>query len=173
MYVVWKTRDLQGGWCRGCGSAGRHVHSLIPLLVESRRVNGKPRQLHLLRLPSIRSCCLHSAKARANWWKQVNEALRQFERDSADSVRRKLADKVPPPPGHGRRHEAREDVQPPATLRHAAEALGLSWPATKSEVKSAFRPLAMRHHPDRGGNPAEFRRVYAAYEMALESARAG
>jgi hypothetical protein len=173
VYVVWKKRELKGGWCRGCGSEGRKVHSLIPLLVESRRVNGKPRQVHLARLPSIRSCCLHSAKARADWWRLANEALRHFEERTADSVRRKLGDKVPPPPGHGRRHEKREEIHPPGTLRQAAQVLGLLWPATRSEVKAAFRPLAMKHHPDKGGNPAEFRRVYAAYVVALEFARAG
>lgn len=46
-------------------------------------------------------------------------------------------------------------------------ALGLTASASREEVKARHRELALRHHPDRGGDAGEFRRVQAAYEAAL------
>jgi DnaJ-class molecular chaperone len=43
--------------------------------------------------------------------------------------------------------------------------LGVQRTATWDEVKKAYRKLAMQHHPDRGGNKADFIRVQAAYEL--------
>src|SRR5207253_5410724 len=37
--------------------------------------------------------------------------------------------------------------------------------ATRREVVQAYRPLARRHHPDAGGNPARFLEVQAAYDV--------
>jgi curved DNA-binding protein len=42
--------------------------------------------------------------------------------------------------------------------------LGLQRGATEDEVKQAYRKLAMKHHPDRGGNEEEFKRIKEAYE---------
>ena len=36
-----------------------------------------------------------------------------------------------------------------------------------ASVRNAFRALARRHHPDAGGDPAEFKRLRQAYEQAL------
>lgn len=41
--------------------------------------------------------------------------------------------------------------------------LGVDRRATDAEIKQAFRKLAMQHHPDRGGNQAEFQRIQEAY----------
>jgi curved DNA-binding protein CbpA len=35
---------------------------------------------------------------------------------------------------------------------------------TEAELKSAHRKMAMKHHPDRGGNPEDFRKIQKAYE---------
>lgn len=43
--------------------------------------------------------------------------------------------------------------------------LGLDKTAKWSEVKSAYRKLVMQHHPDKGGDPATFRRIQGAYEV--------
>ena len=48
------------------------------------------------------------------------------------------------------------------------EILGLSDHATPEEIKQAFRRLAAKHHPDRGGSAQEFARVRRAYEKALK-----
>lgn len=54
----------------------------------------------------------------------------------------------------------------------AFETLGLYENATIDQVKQTWRQLAMRHHPDRGGDPAEFDRLRKAYEQALAEAQA-
>ncbi len=46
-------------------------------------------------------------------------------------------------------------------------ALGLGIDATTAEVKQAYRRLAKQHHPDSGGDPAEFKRVRRLYEQAM------
>lgn len=42
--------------------------------------------------------------------------------------------------------------------------------ATKAQIKSQFRRLAMKHHPDRFGDAEEFKRVKRAYDEAMAKA---
>lgn len=42
--------------------------------------------------------------------------------------------------------------------------LGVQRGASESEIKQAYRKLAMKHHPDRGGDPAQFQRIQEAYD---------
>lgn len=42
--------------------------------------------------------------------------------------------------------------------------LGVEKTATQDEIKSAFRKLAMKYHPDRGGDEAKFKQVSEAYD---------
>jgi len=44
------------------------------------------------------------------------------------------------------------------------EVLGLTKGASMDEVKKAYKKLALLHHPDKGGNPDEFRKITEAYE---------
>jgi len=46
--------------------------------------------------------------------------------------------------------------------------LGLTPPATESDIKRAYRRLAKRYHPDSGGDADMFRELQDAYEAALE-----
>lgn len=48
------------------------------------------------------------------------------------------------------------------------EQLGLTSTASKEEVTTAWRKLAMVHHPDRGGKHEEFVKLKLAYEAALK-----
>lgn len=41
--------------------------------------------------------------------------------------------------------------------------LGVSKNATKTEIKKAFRSKAKKHHPDKGGNEAVFKKINEAY----------
>lgn len=41
--------------------------------------------------------------------------------------------------------------------------LGVSENATQDEIKKAFRQLSKEHHPDRGGNEEEFKKINEAY----------
>ena len=49
----------------------------------------------------------------------------------------------------------------------AVEKFGLTNTATSEEVKSEWRRLAAIHHPDKGGDAAEFSRLRALYSAAL------
>lgn len=46
--------------------------------------------------------------------------------------------------------------------------LGLGDDASESDVKGAWREMAGRLHPDRGGDPAEFDRMRKVYHAALD-----
>ena len=43
--------------------------------------------------------------------------------------------------------------------------LGVSRDADSQEIKKAFRKLAMKHHPDKGGDEAKFKEIQQAYEV--------
>ena len=50
--------------------------------------------------------------------------------------------------------------------------LGLRPPASLDDIKAAYRRKALEAHPDRGGDPAEFHAVEAAYRQLLRAAQA-
>lgn len=43
--------------------------------------------------------------------------------------------------------------------------LGVTKTATPDEIKSAYRKLASKHHPDKGGNTGEFQKIQTAYDI--------
>ena len=45
------------------------------------------------------------------------------------------------------------------------ERLGVEKKATFDEIKKAFRKLALKHHPDRGGDKDKFQELQNAYEV--------
>lgn len=45
------------------------------------------------------------------------------------------------------------------------EALGVEKTATMNEIRKAFKKLALKHHPDRGGDPEKFKEINAAKEV--------
>lgn len=49
--------------------------------------------------------------------------------------------------------------------------LGISPTATQEEIKAAYRRLAMKHHPDRGGSQDEFQKIKVAYEQLMKPKR--
>lgn len=44
------------------------------------------------------------------------------------------------------------------------DTLGVGKSASPEEIKAAYRKLAMKHHPDRGGDPMQFQKLTEAYE---------
>ena len=48
------------------------------------------------------------------------------------------------------------------------KALGVEKDATLATIARAFRKLALRYHPDRGGDPDKFYKILAAYEVLTD-----
>lgn len=51
------------------------------------------------------------------------------------------------------------------------EHLGISRSADATEIKKAYRKMSLIHHPDKGGDPEEFKKVQKAYEVLSDDAR--
>ena len=72
---------------------------------------------------------------------------------------------------HGQHHHkaAAEQAPPDADSRRleALQVLGLRWGASREAIKAAHRRLVKRHHPDMGGQAADFHRINAAYQLLL------
>ena len=49
--------------------------------------------------------------------------------------------------------------------------LGLKRGASDAEIKKAYRSMAMKHHPDRGGDQARFKEIATAYETLSDPAK--
>lgn len=49
----------------------------------------------------------------------------------------------------------------------ALSILGLQKPSTQNEIKSRYRSLVKKHHPDHGGDPARFREIKEAAKFLL------
>ncbi|MCC7570981.1 DnaJ domain-containing protein [Candidatus Micrarchaeota archaeon] len=47
--------------------------------------------------------------------------------------------------------------------------LGVSKDASEKEIKKAYRKMAMKHHPDKGGDPEEFKKLSEAYAVLSDS----
>ncbi len=47
----------------------------------------------------------------------------------------------------------------PAPASSAHQILGVETSATESEIRTAYRTLLKRHHPDHGGHPEEFTKI--------------
>lgn len=45
------------------------------------------------------------------------------------------------------------------------ETLGVNHTTTPKEIKTAYRKLAMKHHPDKGGDEETFKKITEAYEV--------
>lgn len=48
------------------------------------------------------------------------------------------------------------------------EVLGIDKKATKDDIKKAFRKLAQKHHPDKGGDEARFKEITEAYSVLTD-----
>jgi hypothetical protein len=55
----------------------------------------------------------------------------------------------------------------------AFSVLGLQKDSSEQDINKAFRELALKHHPDRGGDQQDFSRLQEAKEVAVKYATAG
>ena len=53
-------------------------------------------------------------------------------------------------------------------MANAYETLGVPKGASDQEIKKAYRKLAAKHHPDRGGDTAKFQEIQSAYETLTD-----
>lgn len=53
-------------------------------------------------------------------------------------------------------------------MANAYETLGVPKGASEEEIKKAYRRLAAKHHPDRGGDTAKFQEVQSAYDTLTD-----
>ncbi|KAF1972656.1 heat shock protein DnaJ, partial [Bimuria novae-zelandiae CBS 107.79] len=53
----------------------------------------------------------------------------------------------------------------PEAVRNYYKDLGVSPEADSATIKRAYRELVLRHHPDKQGDAASFRKVHEAYEV--------
>ena len=44
------------------------------------------------------------------------------------------------------------------------QTLGVDEKASDNEIKKAYRKLSMKHHPDKGGDPEQFKKINEAYQ---------
>ena len=52
--------------------------------------------------------------------------------------------------------------------QQALAVLGLPPNASRQQIKRRYRALAKKHHPDRGGDQREMKRIIAAYELLMK-----
>lgn len=60
-------------------------------------------------------------------------------------------------------------IQSPAMSDDYYKILGVSKSASAADIKKAYREKAKAHHPDKGGDEKEFKRVQEAYEVLSDS----
>ena len=123
------------------------------------------------------------AKLRGVVPKPDRAILKDFEERTSRVVGLKAGEAMARDEARRRAHAERESVEEmrarfraerEAYLRgHAAPpmdaftVLGLTAAATLDDVRKSHRRLAKLHHPDKGGDPAKFREVQAAYERLM------
>lgn len=88
-----------------------------------------------------------------NWMSRI--ALRQLR---AEKIRQRQAQS---------RH-ARRYTQDAKSVSECFRVLGIDAGSGVAEVKSAYRKLALIHHPDLGGDAEQFIRIRRYYEQAME-----
>jgi DnaJ family protein A protein 2 len=59
----------------------------------------------------------------------------------------------------------RRQARGPADTESYYKELGVQKSSTPAEIKKAYRKLAVKHHPDKGGDPEKFKNITEAFEV--------
>jgi DnaJ-domain-containing protein 1 len=143
------------------------VESLRAELERQRQESGLDREDLEARLEAMRDNYLKASKAETRWRFRADEAL---NRAAAAEVR--YTDLLLKILGGGGFTRQGGVGAAPLSVHQDLAVLGLRWPCTLEEVKTAYRALAKQHHPDRSGDPEVFKKVLAAYERVLKALQA-
>jgi hypothetical protein len=138
--------------------------------------------------PGIRECCLNHGLAQAAWWWEVTQRFKDLSMGIEDRpglsesllqeqllIEDLLETVVPRPSPQDRREyeKFRRIHKNPRKVRLKLPSfvaiLGIKWPCSEEALKLAWKQLALKHHPDRGGNQEEFIRIKQAYDVACQS----
>jgi len=60
-------------------------------------------------------------------------------------------------------HDEKDERKAKNFTRKDYSILGLKYNVSFEEVRAAYHRLALKHHPDKGGNPIEFQKINEAY----------
>ena len=63
--------------------------------------------------------------------------------------------------------EEDNDIIKPMKRSNSYDVLGIDEDSEDDDIKKAFRKKALETHPDKGGDPEEFRKVREAYECLI------
>ena len=63
--------------------------------------------------------------------------------------------------------------RPPPVTHHLYATLGLDKSCSDAEIKKCYRKLALKHHPDHGGNEEAFKKIQQAYETLGDPQKRG
>mmetsp|Transcript_17238 Transcript_17238/g.30225 ORF Transcript_17238/g.30225 Transcript_17238/m.30225 type:complete len:430 (+) Transcript_17238:38-1327(+) len=72
-------------------------------------------------------------------------------------------------PGDKGFHEDTDATQSEFNNQRLYELLGVDRQASSSEIKKAYHRMAMKHHPDKGGDPETFKDIQRAFEVLSDS----
>jgi hypothetical protein len=132
----------------------------------------------------MRKCCLDNPMARAAWWADVSQRWKTIRADIDPEIaavilshrkrfQLEMGVMIAPPTAEEKRHYRRMlrrnmSVHIPSSEGIVVDfkVLGLSWPFTEAQLKSAFRDRVIKAHPDHGGDDATFKALMDAYEAA-------
>lgn len=67
--------------------------------------------------------------------------------------------------GHHHHRQAPKKPKKKVDTQHLYDILAIKKDADEKQIKKAFRKAALKHHPDRGGDPAKFKEVNKANEI--------
>src|SRR5512137_2102284 len=125
--------------------------------------------------PELRKKVFQGIKNPKKTWQQAKDAWKRAKSGPSDSRkywRGRRVDEEGPRPGGSRGGGSRGGGPHHERARTQTESFrqyDLHKMRTKAEVKKKWNELALRHHPDRGGDPEKMKHVNATFEAFKKS----